>query len=93
MNREASALTPELHRAACRGVTLLEVLIALIVLSIGLLGLAGLQTVSLQFSTSALLPNPGDGARLWACRSDALGPRRIAGRCLQRRASRCASRM
>ena len=54
MNRDASALTRELQRAACRGVTLLEVLIALIVLSIGLLGLAGLQTVSLQFSTSAL---------------------------------------
>jgi type IV pilus assembly protein PilV len=37
----------------CRGVTLIEVLIALVVFSIGLLGLAGLQTVSLRFNTSA----------------------------------------
>jgi type IV pilus assembly protein PilV len=34
-------------------VTLIEVLIALLVLSLGLLGLAGLQTVSLQYNTSA----------------------------------------
>jgi type IV pilus assembly protein PilV len=53
MSREVRALELPLQRAACRGVTLLEVLVALIVLSIGLLGLAGLQTVSLQFSTSA----------------------------------------
>jgi type IV pilus assembly protein PilV len=39
--------------AYCRGVTLIEVLIALVVFSIGLLGLAGLQTVSLRFNTSA----------------------------------------
>jgi type IV pilus assembly protein PilV len=37
----------------CRGVTLIEVLIALVVFSIGLLGLAGLQTMSLRFNTSA----------------------------------------
>jgi len=37
----------------CRGVTLIEVLISLVVLSFGLLGLAGLQTTSLQFNTSA----------------------------------------
>src|SRR5690606_22380391 len=39
--------------AKCRGLTLLEVLIAVVILSIGLLGLAGLQTTSLQFNTSA----------------------------------------
>ena len=53
MSREGRELMPEVQHAACRGVTLLEVMISLIVLSIGLLGLAGLQTVSLQFSTSA----------------------------------------
>ncbi|MBI1285876.1 MAG: type IV pilus modification protein PilV [Thiobacillus sp.] len=36
-----------------RGVTLLEVLISIIVLSVGLLGYAGLQTVSLKNNTSA----------------------------------------
>lgn len=48
-------LTPALH-AACphsRGLTLVEILIALLILSIGLLGLAGLQTLSLKFNTSA----------------------------------------
>jgi len=40
-------------RARCRGLTLVEILIALVVLSIGLLGLAGLQTLSLRFNTSA----------------------------------------
>lgn len=37
----------------CRGLTLVEILIALLILSIGLLGLAGLQTTSLKFNTSA----------------------------------------
>lgn len=36
-----------------RGVTLLEVLISIIVLSVGLLGYAGLQTVSMKNNTSA----------------------------------------
>jgi type IV pilus assembly protein PilV len=44
---------PFAARARHRGVALLEVLIALVVASIGLLGLAGLQTVALQFNTSA----------------------------------------
>lgn len=39
--------------AYSRGLTLIENLIALLVLSIGLLGLASLQTASLQFNTSA----------------------------------------
>ena len=37
----------------CRGLTLVEILIALLVLSIGLLGLAALQTTSLRFNTSS----------------------------------------
>lgn len=35
------------------GLTLIEILVALVILSIGLLGLAGLQTLSLNFNTSA----------------------------------------
>ena len=38
-----------------KGFTLLEILVALLVLSIGLLGLAGLQTFSLRNNHSALL--------------------------------------
>ena len=41
------------EHAHCRGTALLEVLIALVVFSLGMLGLAGLQTLSLQFNTSA----------------------------------------
>jgi type IV pilus assembly protein PilV len=40
-----------LHRQG--GLTLIEILVALVILSIGLLGLAGLQTLSLNFNTSA----------------------------------------
>jgi type IV pilus assembly protein PilV len=36
-----------------RGLTLVEILIALLILSVGLLGLASLQTLSLKFNTSA----------------------------------------
>ncbi len=44
------------HRISSQqGVTLIEVLIALLVLSIGLLGLAGLQAVSLQHNHNAYL--------------------------------------
>lgn len=41
------------HRRSQQGVALLEVLIAFFVLSIGLLGLAGLQIKALQFNQSA----------------------------------------
>jgi len=37
----------------CKGMTLIEVLIALLVLSIGILGLATLQTASLNFNSGA----------------------------------------
>jgi type IV pilus assembly protein PilV len=38
-----------------RGITLLEVLVALVVLSIGLIGLAGLQSTSLRMNNSAYM--------------------------------------
>lgn len=36
-----------------RGFTLIEILVAMVVLAIGLLGLAGLQTTAIQFTNSA----------------------------------------
>lgn len=47
-------LSPRVNRGQ-RGFTLLEVLVALVVLSIGLLGLSGLQTSSLRNNHSAFL--------------------------------------
>lgn len=46
---------PRRKRATDSGFTLVEVLVALVVLSIGLLGLAALQLSSLQFNTNSLL--------------------------------------
>jgi len=43
----------EPHISASRGFTLLEVLVALVVISLGLLGLAGLQVVSLNNNQTA----------------------------------------
>lgn len=56
MSASTTHLSPRaLHVAYpnSRGLTLVEILIALLILSIGLLGLAGLQTASLKFNTSA----------------------------------------
>jgi type IV pilus assembly protein PilV len=52
MNTNRNSMGSIRHRN-CSGLTLLEVLIAVLVLSIGMLGLAGLQTASLRFNTSA----------------------------------------
>ena len=40
-------------RNRCRGLTLVEILVSLVVLSVGLLGLAAMQTTSVKFTTSA----------------------------------------
>ena len=47
--------TPIKRSGRANGFTLLEVLVALVVLSIGLLGLAGLQVASLRYNHSAYL--------------------------------------
>lgn len=48
-------LTPTASPRRQRGVTMIEVLITILILSIGLLGIAGMQWNSLQFNHSALL--------------------------------------
>lgn len=49
----ASKPRKSFNRARLHGFTLVEVLVALLVLSIGLLGLAALQTTSLKFNTDS----------------------------------------
>ena len=54
-SRRAPRLVAPPGRRPEAGVSLLEVLITLVILTIGLLGLAGLQTVSLQLNQGALV--------------------------------------
>lgn len=53
MSRTTTYLASLTPKARSRGLTLVEILVALIILSIGLLGLASMQTASVKFSTSA----------------------------------------
>lgn len=53
MNRRTSNYLSRFRLRRSEGLTLIEVLVALIVLSVGILGLATLQTASLTFNTSA----------------------------------------
>jgi type IV pilus assembly protein PilV len=50
-----SVATPVLKMRRASGFTLIEVLVAMIVLAVGLLGLASLQATSLRFNSSAYL--------------------------------------
>ncbi|WP_043767215.1 type IV pilus modification protein PilV [Algiphilus aromaticivorans] len=61
-----------------RGVTMIEVLIAILVLSFGLLGIAGMQWNSLQFNHSALLRS--QASNLAYDMSDRLRANRAAAR-------------
>lgn len=53
MNTQSKFSALRIAYPRCGGITLVEVLIALLVLSIGILGLASLQTASLNFSSGA----------------------------------------
>jgi len=53
MNTSSKSYTSLAARRSCRGLTLVEILVALVVLSVGLLGLAAMQTTSVKFTTSA----------------------------------------
>ena len=53
MNATFNSFAPLSSKSRCRGLTLVEILVALIILSIGLLGLATMQTSSVKFTTSA----------------------------------------
>ena len=55
MNKQKTASTYRIRLPSGRGFTLVEVLVALVVLSIGLLGLAGLQSTGLQFNQGAVM--------------------------------------
>jgi len=53
MNMTLATYRPRVSGRRCEGLTLIEVLVSLIVLSIGILGLASMQTASLRFNTVA----------------------------------------
>jgi type IV pilus assembly protein PilV len=55
MNKRKATSSHQMRFLSNRGFTLVEVLVALVVLSIGLLGLAGLQSRGLQFNQGAVM--------------------------------------